>query len=103
MQGSISSEMASLAVAGIVIVFGVLALIAAVVALFKRLDDRWQAAEARAERPGGRQAADHRRHHPGADRRGLRHGGRRPLPGAPHPASAFAAHQSARPGRPRAA
>jgi len=48
-QGSISSEMSTLALAGIVIVFGVLSLIAAVVSLFKRLDDRWQAAEARTE------------------------------------------------------
>ncbi|MBE0566556.1 MAG: hypothetical protein IH621_11385 [Krumholzibacteria bacterium] len=53
MNGSISNEMASLAVAGIVIVFGVLALIAAVVALFKRLDDRWQASEARAAAAAG--------------------------------------------------
>lgn len=49
MQGRISSDMAALSWAGIIIVFAVLALIAAVVALFKRLDDRWQAAEARAE------------------------------------------------------
>ncbi len=48
MNGTISSEMAALALAGIVIVFGVLSLIAAVVALFKRLDDRWQAQEERA-------------------------------------------------------
>jgi Na+-transporting methylmalonyl-CoA/oxaloacetate decarboxylase gamma subunit len=48
MRGSISPEMAALAVAGLAIVFTVLALIAAVVALFRRLDDRWQAAEQRA-------------------------------------------------------
>ena len=49
MHGSISSEMAALAWSGILIVFVVLALIATVVGLFKRLDDRWQAREARAE------------------------------------------------------
>lgn len=49
MNGHISSEMGGLAVAGILIVFTVLALIAMVVAVFKRLDDRWQAAEAARE------------------------------------------------------
>lgn len=49
MNGHISSEMGALAIAGIVIVFTVLALIAGVVALFKRLDDRWQASEAKAD------------------------------------------------------
>ncbi len=48
MPGRISSEMASLSWAGILIVFGVLAVIAAAVALLKKLDDRWQAAEAAA-------------------------------------------------------
>ncbi len=47
MHGTITSEMASLAWAGIGIVFGVLAVIAAAVALLKKLDDRWQQAEAR--------------------------------------------------------
>lgn len=56
MNGSISSDMATLAWAGIVIVFTVLALIAAVVALFKRLDDRWQAREARAAAQAGERA-----------------------------------------------
>ena len=46
MPGQISSEMGALAVAGIGIVFGVLALIATVVALFKRVDARWQKHEA---------------------------------------------------------
>ena len=47
MSGTISSEMGSLVVAGLLIVFSVLALIATVVAVFKRLDDRWQDHEAR--------------------------------------------------------
>ena len=47
MPGKITPEMGSLAVVGILIVFGVLALIAAVVAVLKRLDDRWQDHEAR--------------------------------------------------------
>ena len=47
-MGGLDAEMGSLALAGVAIVFTVLALIAGVVALFKRLDDRWQAAEARA-------------------------------------------------------
>lgn len=47
MLHAIDSEMGSLVVAGLVIVFSVLALIATVVGLFKRLDDRWQAHEAR--------------------------------------------------------
>jgi Na+-transporting methylmalonyl-CoA/oxaloacetate decarboxylase gamma subunit len=46
MPGQISSEMGALTVAGIGIVFGVLALIATVVALFKRVDQRWQNHEA---------------------------------------------------------
>ena len=45
-QGNISSEMGALTVTGIGIVFGVLTLIAIVVALFKRVDDRWKAHEA---------------------------------------------------------
>jgi len=45
LYGNMTSEMGSLAAAGILIVFTVLALIASVVAVFKRLDDRWQAAE----------------------------------------------------------
>ena len=47
MKGSITPEMGSLAIVGILIVFGVLALIATVVAILKRLDDRWQDHEAR--------------------------------------------------------
>lgn len=47
MQGQISNEMGALAVTGLVVVFGVLALIATVVTLFKRLDDRWKDHEAR--------------------------------------------------------
>ena len=47
-MGGLDAEMGTLALAGIAIVFFVLALISGVVALFKRLDDRWQAAEARA-------------------------------------------------------
>jgi Na+-transporting methylmalonyl-CoA/oxaloacetate decarboxylase gamma subunit len=39
--------MGSLTIVGILIVFGVLALIASVVAVLKRLDDRWQDHEAR--------------------------------------------------------
>ncbi len=49
MPGRISSEMAALSWAGILIVFGVLAVIATAVGLLKKLDDRWQAAEARTE------------------------------------------------------
>jgi Na+-transporting methylmalonyl-CoA/oxaloacetate decarboxylase gamma subunit len=45
--GQITPEMGSLAIVGILIVFGVLALIASVVAVLKRLDDRWQDHEAR--------------------------------------------------------
>lgn len=41
-----NAEMVSLTLVGILIVFGVLTLIAAVVALLKKLDDRWQAREA---------------------------------------------------------
>jgi Na+-transporting methylmalonyl-CoA/oxaloacetate decarboxylase gamma subunit len=48
-NGSITPEMGSLAIAGILIVFGVLALIALVVALLKRLDERWQDHEARVD------------------------------------------------------
>lgn len=47
MKGNITPEMGSLAIVGILIVFGVLALIATVVAILKRLDDRWQDHEAR--------------------------------------------------------
>ncbi len=47
MHGHISSEMAALSWAGIGIVFAVLAVIAGAVALLKKLDDRWQQAEAR--------------------------------------------------------
>jgi len=56
MHGSISSEMAALAWAGIIIVFVVLSLIAAIVGLFKRLDDRWQAHEQRAAAAAARRA-----------------------------------------------
>lgn len=45
MKGHISSEMVALSIAGLVIVFSVLALIALVVAIFKRLDDHWQKQE----------------------------------------------------------
>jgi len=46
-SGNITPEMGTLAIVGILIVFGVLALIASVVALLKRLDNRWQDHEAR--------------------------------------------------------
>jgi Na+-transporting methylmalonyl-CoA/oxaloacetate decarboxylase gamma subunit len=50
-----NAEMGSLTLVGILIVFGVLTLIAVVVALLKRLDDRWQAHEAaQAEAATGR-------------------------------------------------
>ncbi len=49
MPGHISREMGDLAIAGVCIVFGVLTLIALVVAIFKRLDNRWQAHEAALE------------------------------------------------------
>ena len=49
MGGKITPEMVSLTIVGILIVFGVLALIATVVAILKRLDDRWQDHEARQE------------------------------------------------------
>lgn len=47
MHGHISNEMGTLSVVGLLVVFAVLALIAAVVSLFKRVDDRWKAHEAR--------------------------------------------------------
>ncbi len=46
-MGRLDAEMGTLALAGIAIVFLVLLTISLVVALFKRLDDRWQAAEVR--------------------------------------------------------
>lgn len=49
MHGEISPEMAALSWAGIAIVFGVLAVIATAVALLKKLDDRWQRAEAQTD------------------------------------------------------
>ncbi len=49
MGGSITPEMGSLAIAGILIVFGVLALISLVVALLKKLDGRWQDHERRVD------------------------------------------------------
>ncbi len=49
MRGSITPEMGSLAIAGVLIVFGVLALISLVVALLKKLDGRWQDHERRVE------------------------------------------------------
>lgn len=49
MHGSISVEMGDLALAGILIVFGVLALIASVVGLLKLLDGRWQDHERRVD------------------------------------------------------
>ena len=48
MTGQITSEMGSLALAGLVIVFAVLSLIALVVSFFKRLDDHWQEQEKKA-------------------------------------------------------
>jgi Na+-transporting methylmalonyl-CoA/oxaloacetate decarboxylase gamma subunit len=42
-----TAEMGKLALVGILIVFGVLSLIALVVALLKKLDDRWQDHEVR--------------------------------------------------------
>lgn len=53
MNGHITPEMGSLTIVGILIVFGVLALIASVVAILKRLDERWQAHEARALESAG--------------------------------------------------
>ncbi len=49
MSGNITPEMGSLAIAGILIVFGVLATISAVVALLKKLDGRWQDHERRVD------------------------------------------------------
>jgi len=51
--GQITPEMGSLAIVGIMIVFGVLALIATVVAILKRLDDRWLDHEARLRAAAG--------------------------------------------------
>ena len=45
-MGQISNEMGALTLTGLVIVFGVLSMIAVVVAIFKRLDDRWKNHEA---------------------------------------------------------
>ena len=42
MNGNFTSEMGSLALVGVAIVFSVLTIIALVVAFFKRLDDHWQ-------------------------------------------------------------
>ena len=44
-MGNISYDMGVLAITGLFIVFGVLALISAVVALFKKVDDHWQQQE----------------------------------------------------------
>ncbi len=44
-SGNFTSEMGTLTVVGVSIVFSVLALIALVVTLFKRLDDHWQKQE----------------------------------------------------------
>ncbi len=49
MNGNFTSEMGTLTLVGVGIVFSVLALIALVVTLFKRLDDHWQKQEAEAE------------------------------------------------------
>jgi Na+-transporting methylmalonyl-CoA/oxaloacetate decarboxylase gamma subunit len=49
LNGNFTSEMGTLTVVGVSIVFSVLALIALVVTLFKRLDDHWQKQEAAAE------------------------------------------------------
>lgn len=54
MKGNITPEMGSLAIVGVLIVFGVLALIAAVVGILKRLDDRWLDHEARQLEAAGR-------------------------------------------------
>lgn len=48
MKGQITSDMGALTLAGLIIVFSVLALIALVVAVFKRLDDHWQQQEQQA-------------------------------------------------------
>ena len=45
-MGQITPEMGSFGLAGILIVFAVLSIIAAVVALLKRVDDHWQRQEA---------------------------------------------------------
>lgn len=45
MSGQFTSEMGTLTLVGVGIVFSVLAIIAMVVAVFKRLDDYWQAQE----------------------------------------------------------
>ena len=49
-MGSMSGEIVAVTVTGLVTVFGVLAMIASVVAVFRRLDDHWQEREERAER-----------------------------------------------------
>lgn len=49
MRGNITPEMGSLAVAGILIVFGVLALISLIVGALKKLDGRWQDHERRVD------------------------------------------------------
>lgn len=45
MNGQFTSEMGTLTFVGVAIVFSVLAIIASVVALFKKLDDHWQKQE----------------------------------------------------------
>jgi len=45
----ISGELGAVAIAGLLTVFGLLALISLLVAAFRRLDDHWQRREARAE------------------------------------------------------
>jgi hypothetical protein len=52
-MGHISPEMGALAVTGLLIVFSVLAMISGVVAVFKRLDDHWQAQEEKAALEAG--------------------------------------------------
>jgi len=49
LRDNITPEMGSLAIAGILIVFGVLALISLVVAALKKLDGRWQDHERRVD------------------------------------------------------
>ncbi len=49
----VSQENLTLALAGLVIVFAVLALVATAVGLIRRLDDRWQAKEAAAVAAAG--------------------------------------------------
>lgn len=49
-MGNMSGEIVAVTATGLVTVFGVLALIALVVSVFRRLDDHWQEREGRADR-----------------------------------------------------